>query len=70
MLTYKSPPSDFATLVRKADGSFERRLADGTIYLFDANGLQTSIIDRNGNTISFGYDASDRLTTITDMARQ
>jgi len=40
-------------------------LRDGTRYRID-NGLVTWIRDRNGNKISFQYDTSSRMTTITD----
>ena len=40
-------------------------LRDGTRYRID-HGLVTWIRDRNGNKISFEYDSSSRVTTITD----
>ena len=40
-------------------------LGDGTRYRID-HGLVTWIRDRNGNKISFEYDSSSRVTTITD----
>ncbi|TCC03977.1 DNRLRE domain-containing protein [Kribbella soli] len=40
---------------------------DGTRFYFDSTTLrQTSVVDRNGNTMSFSYDTSGRLTTVTD----
>jgi RHS repeat-associated protein len=45
-------------------------LANGTRYRFD-NGLVTWIRDRNGNRLSYTYDASARVSTITDsLGRQ
>jgi RHS repeat-associated protein len=38
---------------------------DGTRYRID-NGRVTWLLDRNGNKMSFMYDASSRVTTITD----
>jgi len=40
-------------------------LANGTRYRFD-NGLVPWIRDRNGNRLSYTYDASARVSTITD----
>src|SRR5262249_54475289 len=39
-------------------------LRDGTVYRFDGN--VSWIRDRNGNKISFQYDANQRVTSITD----
>jgi RHS repeat-associated protein len=63
---YLSPTGDFSTLVQNADGSFTRTLKDQTVYQFSAQGLLTSVTDRNGNQTSYGYDGSGRLTQITD----
>ena len=48
--------------------TFTRTLKDGTRIHFDANGLQTSVVDRTGNTTTYTYDASDNLIAITDPA--
>ena len=64
----QGPPGDFSTLVENGDGTFTRTLKDGIQINFDADGLQTSIVDRNGNETTFAYDASDRLISITDPA--
>ena len=63
---YSTPRGEFSTLVGNLDGSFTRTMKDGTILNYDSDGLQTSLIDRNGNTINYQYDANNRLTTITD----
>ena len=45
-------------------------LSNGTRYRFD-NGKVTWIRDRNGNSLSYTYDASGRVSTITDsLGRQ
>jgi len=49
-----------------ADGTAEWLLKDGTKKTFDANGLQTATIDRNGNTTTYQYDTSGNLASITD----
>lgn len=65
---YLGPNGDFSTLTRNADNTYTRRLKDGTEYHFNAAGLQTAMIDRNGNRTVYAYDEQDRLTTITDPA--
>ena len=64
--TFTSPPRDFTTLVKNADGTYTRTLKDGTRINFNAQGYQTSLVDRNNNTTSYAYDADNRLTSITD----
>ena len=45
-------------------------LSNGTRYRFD-NGLVTWIRDRNGNRLSFTYDATGRVSTSSDsLGRQ
>lgn len=61
-----SPAGDFSTLVRNEDGTFTRTFKDGTRVEYDAQGLQTVLVDRNGNPTSYAYDSLDRLVSITD----
>ena len=63
---FQSPPGDFSSLVRNPDKSYTRTLKNGTRINLDSDGLQTSIVARNGNTTSFAYDANDRLVSVTD----
>lgn len=67
---YQGPPGDFSTLVKNADGTYTRTMKDGTKQQFNAQGLQTSITDRNNNTTIYTYDGQGRLTTITDPVGQ
>jgi RHS repeat-associated protein len=67
--TFVTPASDFSTLVQNLDGTYTRTLTDGTAIHFDSTGRQTSTVDRDGNTTTFGY-TSGLLTTITDMNNQ
>ncbi|MDH5669204.1 MAG: hypothetical protein OEY86_14465, partial [Nitrospira sp.] len=68
--TFLPPPGDTSTLTKEADGTFTRRLKDGTVYRFNAQGYQTSRADRNGNTTTYAYNGSRQLTTITDPVGQ
>ncbi|MGH7453955.1 MAG: hypothetical protein ACRENG_21570, partial [bacterium] len=63
---FQSPLGDFSTLVRNADGTYTRTLKDSTQSHFNARGLLTSVVDRNGNTTSYSYDPNERLISITD----
>ena len=68
-VVYASPPGDFSRLSRLADGTWHRRMRDGTQHFFDALGRQVSTRDRRGRTTQFTYDGiSDRLEKITDPA--
>ncbi|MBI3000281.1 MAG: hypothetical protein HYY46_17795, partial [Deltaproteobacteria bacterium] len=64
--TFTSPQGDFSVLVRNPNGTYTRTLKEGTKTNFNAQGLETSTVDRNGNTKSYSYDASGRLLTISD----
>ena len=63
---FRAPAGDFSTLAANPDGTFSRRLKDGTQITFDADGFMTAVADRNGNTTSYDYDPDGNLTKITD----
>ncbi len=65
---YLAPTGDFSTLIRHTDGTFTRRHKDGALQTFNAQGLQTSVTDRNGNVTAYAYDEAGLLTSITDPA--
>lgn len=68
-VTYDSPAGDFSTLTLFPDGTWQRRMRDGTVVLFDDRGRQVSVADRRGRTALFSYEGdSDRLSTIVDPA--
>jgi len=67
---FVSPPGDFSQLLKNVDGTFTRTLKDGTRIEFDDRGLQTALVDRNGNTTTYAYDTNGNLITITDPAGQ
>ena len=71
--------SSQAQLVKTGPASYERRMPDGSKEIFAlSNGaasyprriFMTQIIDPAGNAVSIGYDASFRVTTITDALSQ
>ncbi|MGE3298223.1 MAG: RHS repeat-associated core domain-containing protein [Porticoccaceae bacterium] len=66
--SYETLDGDFARLVGLADGRFLRTLNDGTRQEYDAAGLLTAEVDRNGNTTAYAYDAEGKLLRITDPA--
>lgn len=63
---YITPAGEFSTMTRDATGSYTRRMKDGVQVRFNAAGLQTAMIDRNGNTTQYVYDSNNRLSAITD----
>lgn len=62
---YVAPKGDYSSLVKNADGSYTLTEKNGLVRHFDSAGVATSIVDRNGNTLIFGYTAA-QLTTVTD----
>jgi YD repeat-containing protein len=68
--TYVTPAGDFSTLVQNTGGTWTRTLPDGTQINFNSSGLQTSIVDRVGNTTTFAYNGQSQLTALTDMNGQ
>ncbi|TMA82906.1 MAG: RHS repeat protein, partial [Deltaproteobacteria bacterium] len=64
--TFGSPARDFSTLIRNPNGTYSRAFKDGTKVNFSSQGLQTSVVDRNNNITTYGYDGSGRLITVTD----
>ncbi|MDE2148584.1 MAG: hypothetical protein KGJ55_01875, partial [Gammaproteobacteria bacterium] len=61
---------DFTSLLENSDHSFTRTLKDGTQQHFNADGLETSVVDPDGNTTTYAYDDQQRLISITDPVGQ
>ena len=68
-----------AVLVKTGAASYERRLSDGSKEVFALSDgatsyprriFMTQMVDPAGNTVTIGYDASFRVTTITDALSQ
>ncbi|MFZ5965279.1 PKD domain-containing protein [Thalassococcus sp. BH17M4-6] len=64
---FVSGDGEFSELTRLPDGTWERRMKDGTVITYDENGLQTAEIDPQGNAKTYAYGADGRLETITDQ---
>nr|WP_290428702.1 FG-GAP-like repeat-containing protein [Defluviimonas salinarum] len=65
--TFVSGKGEFSTLERLADGTWQRRYKDGTVIEYDAAGLQTAVVDPQGNRKEYGYGPDGRLATIVDQ---
>ena len=63
---YVSQSGDYSRLERLADGTFQRTLRDQTVTTFNAQNQLTTVTDRNGNTLTYGYDAVGQLATMRD----
>lgn len=77
--TFTADPQSHASLVKTGAASYERRLPDGSKEVFALSDgatsyprriFMTQIVDPAGNAVSVGYDASFRVTTITDALGQ
>jgi RHS repeat-associated protein len=70
--TYTSPAGDFSVLTKRASVSdsvqYDRNYPDGTTASFTPDGRLKYLTDRFSNTVTYGYDGSGRLTSVTDPA--
>lgn len=64
---FVSGNGEFSTLVRLEDGTWQRTYKDGTVVEYDENGLQTALVDTQGNRKTYAYDTDGRLASITDQ---
>ena len=53
--TYRHPAGLFAELIKNADGSYDWKHQNSTVYHFDPDGYLETITDRNSNTITLNY---------------
>ncbi len=67
---FVSPPSDFSTLRRLADGRYQRRMTDGEVYDFDSKRRLASVTDRNKNATRYEYNGTGLLIRIVDPVNQ
>ena len=77
--TYLPDPQSHAVLVRTSPAAYEKRFPDGSKQIFNLSDGSTSYprkvfmtqwLDPAGNASTIGYDASFRVTTITDALGQ
>lgn len=63
-----SPPPGLlgVKLVRNADNTYAMSWKDGVRWAFTAAGILTQMTDRNGNKLTFTYDANSRLVKVAD----
>ena len=64
--TYTDPPGDYSTLVLNSGGSYTDTLKNGTQVTFNSGGYETATIDLNNQHITFSYNGSNQIATITD----
>ena len=62
---YSGPAGEFSALAANSGGGWTRTLTDGTQIKFNSSGLETAIIDLNGNHTTFSYSGGN-LTSIKD----
>ncbi|GAE48103.1 DNRLRE domain-containing protein [Mesobacillus boroniphilus] len=65
---YEAAGGVYLDLVKNADGTYTITETDGTKTNFNTNRNISSIIDTNGNTTTFVYDASGKLTKVQDAS--
>ncbi|MCR9204026.1 MAG: carboxypeptidase regulatory-like domain-containing protein, partial [Halobacteriovoraceae bacterium] len=65
-ITFDSLARDGSTLTRNEGQSFTLEYRNGVKKTFLANGLHLNTIDRNGRTVTYSYDDSDRVISMTD----
>lgn len=53
-------------LVENVDGTYELRRNDGTVYHFSETGILTSLAEKTGLQLMFGYSSDGRLMTVTE----
>ncbi|WP_133908642.1 RHS repeat-associated core domain-containing protein [Actinophytocola oryzae] len=64
-----SPPGRYATLVPRTageGGGWTLTDKSATLYVFRPDGRPSEIYDNAGRSLAFGYDANERLSTVTN----
>ena len=64
--SYTAQPGEFSTLVKNSGGGYTQTLADGDQITFNSGGYETATIDLNNQHITFAYNGSNKISTITD----
>src|SRR5262249_8807782 len=64
--TFPTPPQDFGTLTQDpGTGLYTYTAKDQTRTYFNSQGLQTSIVNTDGQALSYAYDPQGRLVQVT-----
>jgi RHS repeat-associated protein len=64
---YTAPAGEFSTLSKNAGtGVYTRTMPDGTQITFNSSGYETAVVDPNNQHITFAYNGSNQISTITD----
>ncbi len=63
---YTAPAGEFSTLVKNSGGSYTQTLTDGDQITFNSGGYETATIDLSNQHITFAYNGSNEISTITD----
>jgi RHS repeat-associated protein len=64
--TYNRPVGSYEILTKNADNSFELKFKDGKKFVFDVANSKVILKDKNGNSVIYQYDSSNKLISITD----
>jgi RHS repeat-associated protein len=64
--TFVAPPEVRATLTQLGNGDWQLATNTQVVSLFDSNGRLISQVDRTGLGLTYAYDGSGNLTSVTD----
>lgn len=67
---YLSSNNDLSKLQKNVDNTWLRTYRNGDRVTFNPSGLQTSYVDRIGNTTTYDYDSDSKLVRVTDPTTQ
>ncbi len=66
---YRSPPGRYMALIKNGDDTWTLTDKHQARTEFDTQGRMAAMVDRNGNTVTYGY-TGDLLTSITDATNR
>tara|TARA_B110001454_G_scaffold173944_1_gene165312 strand:- start:2463 stop:10619 length:8157 start_codon:yes stop_codon:yes gene_type:complete len=69
-ITFIANNKDQSRLLKKLDGTWVRKLRDGSEIKFNNSGFQSSVTDRLGRVTNFEYNSDDRISKITFFSGQ
>ena len=62
---YQTVAEDGSKMTKLSNGSYKLTERDGTTWLFSSQGVLTNVTDTNGNSITCGYGADGKLSTLS-----